>query len=200
MITVVNGFNPPSISIADAIPPLSARYQQVLYRADTLTLALANVNLAAAQGGDTGPVSYAYLLSADRPDDTYEPVGAGLFGKLETQDLSSWYSWEIVNGGVQPAALSPGVPFPNPFRPDGRTSISIPVPFTAPVTGTLTIFTVDMNRVYRAEGVSTLLLGNHVFGWNGRTDEGPQAQSGIYIFVVELPDRRLTGKFALIGN
>ena len=200
IITRVTGFNPPSLSITDAIPPLSARYQQVLFHADTLTLALANVDLASAQAGDAQPVSYAYLLNIEQPDDTYKPTQAGLFVRLDAEDLSSWYSWDIVNGGVRPSPLEVGLPFPNPYRPEGGSSVSIPVPLTSPVNGTLTIFTVDMNRVYRAEEVSSLLLGNYVFGWNGKADNGESAQTGIYIFVLELPDRRFTGKIALIRN
>lgn len=196
--TRVSGFTPPAIALADALPPLSARYQQVLYFADTLTIALCNVNIGGAQAGETDPVPCALLVNAGRPDGSYRPTAAGLYVKLDVPDLSAWHFWDLVNGGVRPSPLVSGLPFPNPFRADGRSSVSVQVPVTSPVQGTLVVFTPDMNRVATREGMSSLLLGNYVFSWDGRTDEGDPAATGVYLFVLELPDRRISGKFALI--
>jgi hypothetical protein len=198
MITAAIGFTPPSRSIADLLAPLSTRYTQVLFHADTLTVIPVNEDIDAALADDLQTQPYTYLLNVDRPDATYRETAAGIFVKLDTPVPSNWYSWELVNGGVSPTPLHEGVPFPNPFVPGGRAMLAIPVPVTSPTPGTLTIFDASMTRVYTADAISSLLLGNYVFTWTGTTESGATAQSGIYLFVLDLPERRLTGKFALI--
>jgi hypothetical protein len=198
MITGIVGFTPPGRSLSDVLAPFSSRYYQVLYHADTLALIPSNLDFESARIGDLQPQAYTYLLDVERPDPTYRETAAGIFVKLETAAPSVWYSWEIVNGGISSSPLREGLAFPNPFYPDGHSTLSIAVPVTAPATGSLSIFDASMNRVYSGEGTTSLLLGNFVFSWNGRTDNGAVAQTGVYIFVLDLPEQRITGKFALI--
>lgn len=194
----VSGFSPPSRVVADSLSPLSARYHQVLYNADTLTLALSNINVDAAVADPGEHYPYFYSLSVSQIDPTYKPTSAGIFYKFQNADATNWHTWSIVNGGITPAPLREAVPFPNPFIADGRKSVYIPVGSTEPVAGTLTIFTASMVHVYSATAASVLRLGNHVFAWDGRTDDGEIAQSGVYLFVLELPGRMLKGKVAVM--
>lgn len=198
MISGVMGFTPPSRSIADLLAPLSARYTQVLFHADTLMLIPVNEDIDAARASDLQTQPYTYLLNIDRPDGSYRETAAGIFVKLDVTAPTNWYSWELVNGGVVPAPLHAGIPFPNPFIPGKQGFLAIPVPVTSPVTGTLTIFDAAMVRAWTVDATSSLYLGNYVFTWDGRTESGDAAQTGVYLFVLELPDQRLTGKFALI--
>jgi hypothetical protein len=192
------GFTPPARTIDNRLGPLACRYTQVLYHADTLTLIPANVDDAAARAGDLSTLPYSYLLNVERPDGSYDPTDAGVYVKLATETPSNWYSWTLFNAGIEPADVGEGRPFPNPFIPGAGAGLAIPVASTAPVSGSLAVYDASMNLVYQAEMPATLLLGNYVFTWDGRTENGETAATGVYLFVIDIPDHRYTGKFAII--
>jgi hypothetical protein len=192
------GFSPPSRAMADSLNPLATRYYQVLYNADTLTLVLSNINYPAAINNSGELYSYAYLLNTSRVDESYTPTSAGIFVKLETPDPTNWFSWNIVNGGVTPSNIRNGLAFPNPFIVDGTSFVAISTEATSPTTGSLRIFSTDMEQVYSASLSTTLKYGKHVFVWNGRTEKNELVQSGIYLWFLELPDHTLTGKIAVM--
>ncbi len=198
MTAAVIGFQPPSRSLPDALGPFAARYTQVLNRADTVTLIPVNIDFDAARAGELQTQACTYLLNVERPDASYRETAAGIFVKLDVATPSAWYSWEIVNGGVRSAPLADGLVFPNPFHPDGRSTVAIAVPVTVPTPASVTILDAGLRRISSSETAASLRLGNYVVTWNGLTDDGAIAPSGVYIFVVDLPDRRLTGKIALI--
>jgi hypothetical protein len=56
------------------------------------------------------------------------------------------------------------------------------------------------NVLVRAAGpsASVMHLGKQMFSWDGLADGGGPASSGIYVYVIELPDRRLIGKIAVV--
>ncbi len=188
----VYGFSPPSRAIADSLEALAAHYHQVVYNSSTLTLALANINIDAARAGAYGPFGYTYLLDIAARDAGYVGTAAGIYVKLVVESQSDWFSW------AGASALRDEVPFPNPFHADGAGSVYIPVAATGPVEGTLSIFSTSMERVYSATLTSTFVLGKYAFGWSGRNDDNIPAPSGVYLFYLELPDKTIKGKFALI--
>lgn len=192
------GYTPPSRQIPGSLQPLSTKYYQVVTTPDTVTLAVANLDITAAQAGSQTAYPYSYLLSAFQPDATYHVTGAGFFVKLSVDVPSNWWSWDIFQSGIGSSGSEEGVPFPNPFRPDFNAFVFIPVRDLQPVNGTLTIFSSSMDRVYGASQVSTPHVGRQVFSWNGRTDKGTEATSGIYMYVISLIDRSVTGKIALL--
>ncbi len=194
----VAGFFGNSGSLVDSTESLAARYHQVLYQADTLTLALSNLNTEAANAGDPGPFGYTFLLNKVRVDNSYILTDAGFYLKLDVPDPSNWYNWEIFNGGVRPASIKNGVAFPNPFINNGLNSVRIPIASTAPVIGTLSVFATSMDEVLTRTSSSVLFLGKNVFVWNGRNNNNQIVQSGIYFFVLELPEETMTGKIAVL--
>ena len=90
--------------------------------------------------------------------------------------------------------IAEGAAFPNPFVADGGRSVYIPA---SAAIGTLTIFSSEMDLIYTGSQESKMYFGKRVFSWDGMTDKNSPARSGIYIFVLTLPGRSLTGKIAL---
>jgi hypothetical protein len=191
-----NAFAPPSLTVGGSVSALSSQYFNIVTPQDTLTLALANIN--AESQDPNARFTYAYQLNATRIDDSYKETGSGIFVKLEVPDITNWYSWEIHKGVVERVAAA-GRPFPNPFRADGNRSVYIPVNSSGLVTGALTIFSVSMDLIYSAtESAITPQPGSQAFSWNGRTLDNTIAPTGMYIYIIDLPNEQLTGKIALI--
>ncbi len=190
-----NTFTPPSLTAAGSTGPLSSQYFNIVTQQDTLTLALANINIDNQNPNAT--FSFAYQLNTNRIDDSYKETGSGVFYKLDVPDRTNWYTWEIHKGIVERVTAA-GRAFPNPFRADGSRAVYIPVNSISPVTGTITIFSASMDLMYSATENSVTQPGSQAFSWNGRTLNNGIAPTGMYIYVIDLPDQRLTGKIALI--
>jgi hypothetical protein len=191
-------FIPPSRDISGTLGALSARYYDVMSSGNRLTLALSNLNLSAGLAKSSEKFGYTYKLNVNRLDESYQPTAAGFYVKLDVPDPTNWYSWNIAPGPVGPIALSAGSPFPDPFRTDGRSSVHVPVTADEPVEGKLSVFSSGMDLVYSATLTSSPMLGKQAFSWNGRTDRGEVAESGIYFYVLEFKNQVLKGKFALL--
>jgi flagellar hook assembly protein FlgD len=66
--------------------------------------------------------------------------------------------------------------------------------------GTIAFYSESMELVYRSQQVTRKHLGRPVFAWDGTTDRGVNATTGIYVFVIQLPDRIVTGKLAVVNR
>ena len=197
-------FQPPAREIPGPLPLqfTSSAYVEVLSAADTLTIVVSNTNFAATLSGLGGNNLYSLLLNAIRVDNAYVPTDAGIFVKLQVGDPGNWSTWFIVNNsphsGSGAASLSEGTPFPNPFLADGRAHTAIPVTANGSVPGTLNIYSSSMDLVYSIAKHSTIANGRQVFEWDGKNDDRAVVSSGIYLFVLTLADRTITGKLAVI--
>jgi hypothetical protein len=101
---------------------------------------------------------------------------------------------------VIPSSTIPsGVPFPNPFLADGKSNLFIPVNTSGPAQGQLYVFTSSMDLVF-SSSLTTVSprLGQRAFAWNGLTNNGEIARTGIYFFVIEIPDQTFSGKIAVV--
>lgn len=186
-------FVPPTGAIEGLLPPLASRYYEVLSSRSTFTLAPSNINFDAARLGSTSLYPYRYLMNSQRIDDSYRRIADGVYVKLDVQDPTNWYDWSLGS------SVSTGVPFPNPFLVDGNTSSYVAVGSLVPVDGTLSIFTSSMDLVFSSL-MQTIkhLSGRQVFVWNGRTNNGEIARTGVYFFVLETQGQTITGKFAVV--
>jgi hypothetical protein len=193
MIQAAVQFAPPASGIEGTLPPLSARYYEVMQGQTSFSLALSNINFDGALAGSTSPASYRYLLNVNKVDDTYRPIAGGPFVKLDVPDRTNWYDWSVGS------TITPGVAFPNPCLVDGRASVFFAVNATVQVEGTLSIFTSSMDLVYSTPLKSlTHLSGQQVFAWNGRAGNGEVVQSGVYFFLLEIQNQHVLGKVAII--
>lgn len=194
------GFSPPSRALVDSIPALSTRYHDVVGGQTALKLLTANINMPAALGGSGVYHPFTYLFNSNRIDQDYLPTASGIYVKFDVADRSHWIS-VLDTSSIQVTPPSPKtVAFPNPFIPDGTTTLKIPVGNFGSTQGTLSIYASSMDLVvsYSTLSVYTTALGQQVFSWDGRNDSRELAASGVYLYVLQLPDQTITGKFVLI--
>lgn len=193
-------YSPPSRELNDSLRSYAARYYEVFSPGDTSTVVAVNTDYSGGYGSSPYQ-SYTVSLSSTDPDGTYLRAGESLYARVRGEIPSDWSSWVIwdttVSGGAR-VLVPEATPFPNPFRPDGSNTVNIPLNATAPVKATLAIFSSSFERVATVEGVSSSFNGTQVVSWDGKTDRGSMAGSGIYVFVLTLPDRTLTGKVAVV--
>jgi hypothetical protein len=201
-------FAPPFTTINGSLQPLAARYHEVLLQStqskrDTLTIAVSNVDVPGAFAGTFPQELYGYDLSVEQKDPLYKRTDAGVYVKLNVSTPLNWTSWFIVGSTAHREsgflALSEGSAFPNPFTPDGRSAVSIPIDGTSRVTGSLFVFTSSMDLVYSSPPEQSVGVERQVFTWNGRNNDGVAVPSGVYVFVLSLDgDRLVKGKIAVV--
>jgi len=190
-------FVPPTGMLTGNLEPLSSRYHQVYTPADTVTLIQCNNNRDAAEQDYTAQFAYSIYLANSQVDAAYEQAGAVLFFKPSTSDPSNWKTMKIVGGKASFTGIAEGVPFPNPFRPDVAGLLFIPAEASQ---GTLYIYSTSMDLVFSAAEASAVKFGKPMFTWDGQTRDNKPARSGIYLFVLAIPGKTVTGKIALIRN
>jgi hypothetical protein len=208
IVLIPSDFVPPSMTIAQTLPPLASRYHQIMVQTgpstqEPLVIAVSNIDLQSAESGLFGPVSYSLRLATSQPDPSYRPAGLGVYVKLDVASPLLWSTWligdstAVLNLGF--LALAEGVAFPNPFKPDGRALVSIPIDGSTPLSGTLSVYTSNMDLVFSSGQVSSTGSARQMFSWNGTTSDGKFAPSGIYIYVLHLEnDQMLRGKIAVV--
>lgn len=187
--------------IPDSLSPLAARYYQVPGSGDTVTIAVVNVNAPRAMAGWESATPYTLSLTLGAHDGTYADAGAGVYAKLKVSDPDVWRMWFILGGSVDPGMgvhLEEGKPFPHPYIADGRSVVRIPLSVSEEAEGRMQIYSAGMDLVRTMPVRSFLVLGRQTIEWDGRLDSGAVASTGVYLFVLELRARTLTGKIALV--
>jgi len=100
---------------------------------------------------------------------------------------------DFAGDGETPLSLRLGQNVPNPFNP--RTAIAFDLPDRCGVT--LRVYGVD-GRVVATLVDETRGAGAYEVIWNGTDDRGRSAASGVYFYVLEASDLRLTQKMVLM--
>jgi hypothetical protein len=95
--------------------------------------------------------------------------------------------------GANPEGLSLEQSAPNPMNP--RTTIRFSLPRSGHVT--LRIFDIR-GRLVRTLVTDDLLQGPHVVEWDGRTERGLSAASGVYHYRLEASGKRLTRRLVVL--
>ncbi len=196
-------FTPPSRDLQGYLSPFASRYYQVMRGADTVTMIPGNTDLDLSLQSAPPSLPYVLRLRNTQPDASYRAVIPGLYSKLDVADLATWSIWYVdkdtARSNYDPEVLVEGRPFPNPFRVDGRTQVYFPVNSPTQVQGSMYIFDAGSVLVRAvASSASVLNMGKQMFFWDGLVDTGGPASSGIYVYVIELPDRRVMGKIAVV--
>jgi hypothetical protein len=186
-------FSPPAGAIEGSLACLASKYYQVFSGEKSFALALANINFDAGLVNSTTLFPYRYLLNVQPVDNSYRLMTDGVYAKLDVTDRTNWYDWSLGS------SVSAGVPFPNPFFVDGRNQLSIAVSSPTQVEGTLSVFSSSMDLVFSASlRTSTHFSGQQVFVWNGKTNNGEIVHTGVYLFALEVQDKTLRGKIAVV--
>jgi hypothetical protein len=184
----------PTQQVAGSLPCLATSYYGYVTGSDTVTVALVNLNPdCPANSPSSSP--FTLTVSRSRPDDSYRAITGNLYLKLDVTNQSQWFAWTIGKTGPGTTSVAEGSAFPNPFHPGEGGFLYLPVNADE---GTLSIYSSGMELVYSASRQSQSRLGQRVFTWDGMTKGNSVAPTGIYIFVLTLPGRTVTGKFALV--
>jgi hypothetical protein len=70
---------------------------------------------------------------------------------------------------------------------------------TEQVTGSVSVFSSGMDLVYSSGTcASSWYLDQQMFFWDGKGNDGSVVPTGVYIYVVDLGDRQVKGKIALV--
>ncbi len=184
----------PTQQISGSLSCLGGAYFGFASGTDTVTVALANLDTGCPAGATT--VSpFTLTVSRNKPDDTYRGIAGGLYLKLDVTNASQWIAWSIGRQGPSTASGGEGSAFPNPFNPGGGGLLFFPANADE---GTLAVYSSGMELVYNGSLQTQSRLGQRVFTWNGLTNRNTVAPTGVYIFVLSLPGRTVTGKVALV--
>jgi hypothetical protein len=110
--------------------------------------------------------------------------------------------WHAVTGGVSPVVDNPGdlpvasrlnEPYPNPFNPSTNVSFELAAP------GMVRVKIFDARgQVVRDLVRESLPAGRHVMRWDGKTDQGANASSGVYFLRFESGQTVGTKKMTLL--
>jgi len=207
-------FSAPSRSFADTIQALSSAYhpiclldslRQSCNTSPKIVTIVSNLNSGAA--GDGIGYGFRYDITTNG-DQSYKPLGNGIFVRLSAPDPIQWSTQEIETDSG--SALNPIVPkyteplvCPNPFH----TNSSKPVNFRIPVDSTtqhassfLSVFSSGMSQVFSGEfTIGETPCGNGI-QWNGRTNKGSIVSTGIYFYVITVNGNQYMGKFSVIKD
>lgn len=195
-------FSGGSRTVDGTLKAAASRYYAVTTTADTFALVLANQNLSVAESGEQTLFPYTYRMSNGATDQSYHETIPGVFVKLDVADPVHWESYAVVRDSIPlrgtQSVVAEGEAFPNPFVPDNRSAVSIPLAGTLPVSGSLLILSSGNDRITSRDVVSVEDRGRQVIRWDGNDDSGAPAPTGIYLFVVSVNDRIIRGKIALV--
>jgi hypothetical protein len=184
----------PTQQVMGALPCLASAYFGYSTGTDTVTVALANLNQdCPANSPASSP--YTLTVSRNRPDDSYRAIPGGLSLKLDVTNQSQWFAWGIGRQGPGTTSIGEGSAYPNPFHPGEGGLLYLPANADE---GTLSVYSSGMELVYSASRQTQSRLGQRVFTWDGMTKANSAAPTGVYIFVLTLPGRTVTGKLALV--
>lgn len=191
--------------VPGSLRSLGSHYTQVQRALDTMTVLTSNVNVAGTLLTTIPSLPYTLRFRSSKVDDSYKPTPIGIFSKLDVADVSLWSTWHIGRGSpwpyVDPALFSSERPFPSPFHPRSDVWVYLPVDGTEQQRGSLTVFSASADLVRQIGDLSsTLHLGRQMFSWDGRMNDGSVAPTGVYLFVIELPSGRFTGKIPLVRD
>ncbi len=98
---------------------------------------------------------------------------------------------DVDDDSVLPASVELVSVYPNPFNPE--TTIS----FRTPVSGRVTVLVYNMLGQQIYSSVADLNAGLNQIRWNGRSDDGAPASSGVYLFRILSGSQSATGKMIL---
>jgi len=180
--------------VDDNLACLASLYYRMNAGPDTLDLIVVHTANTCASFGATVP--FSFTVSGTKPDDSYRATSSGLFLKLEFASPSDWVVWEAGKGGPLPTTtIAEGMPYPNPFLPEKQPFVFLTA--DAP-DGTLSVYSTNMELMYTEYQTTRTSLGRTSFSWNGRNSHGEIVPTGIYLFVLTLQNKTITGKVAVV--
>jgi hypothetical protein len=112
-------------------------------------------------------------------------------------DLTNWCV-TLTKASIDQSGTVP--PYPDPFIVDGTSQISFPIKASAiPKKVELKVFTESGRLAYSNSAIVPIVQsGRLVAQWNGEQNSGGEAQSGVYIYMLNVDSNLSEGKIAII--
>jgi hypothetical protein len=181
-------------TISSTLGSPGARYFRCFSGSDTVFVGFAYGGTA-SDAGSSG-IAFSFTVSKTRVDASYRKTGSGLYLSYSLPNASEWTIWEFGSSTPSnPQSSLTATPYPNPFIPQRQSVVNFP---TTEVSAVVSVYTLDMVKVYEAAQQSEFSLGRRVFTWNGMTTDGKMAGSGVYFYVLSAGNSREIGKFTVV--
>ncbi|MAT39580.1 MAG: hypothetical protein CL946_08240 [Ectothiorhodospiraceae bacterium] len=183
------------------LSPISMTFFEAFFEQDTVVFAVTNTDVESASDNATRGNFTSFRLDVSRFDPGGDAVklSNGWYYKFVGNENNTLCLNVFVNKALQDPGITSA--YPNPFDPARDSYIRFPIPVSTPQTTTdLGIFTIGMDLVYSQE--SSTIYRDERFGafaqWNGQTNSGESAASGVYYYSLTHGGETTVGKFAII--
>ena len=194
-------FIPPTALITNTARNLSIQFHRITLdrgvgKLDTISVALSNINVEAAERSDNRAYTYLYRFTTEPTNESFESLSNGIKFKLLVNDPSNWKSVAFLN-----SAVSGGVdisPYPNPFVLGKSGGVIFPIDVNQRVQVTLNIYSANIGLVYSKVQDSNTQFGQHVVSWDGKDRNGNLVSSGVYVYRIVSGDKEYQGKIAVV--
>jgi len=198
-------------SFADTIQALSSAYHPICLldsshptcnTSSKMVSIISNLNSNAS--GDGMGYGFRYDISPTG-DQSYKPLGNGIFVRLTAPDPANWSSQEIeTDSGSLPTPIIPKyadiLVCPDPFYPSGNRALTfgIPADSTNQTSAFLSVFSSSMDEIISQKlPLQQTPCGNGI-QWNGHSNRGDIIATGVYLYVITVNGNRYLGKFSVI--
>ena len=174
----------------------SANYLQATHLADTASFIIANVNMDEALGSGAGESGFQ-VQAALTPFDGSVQLSNGWSTKFSVTDPLNWKFTPIASD--EPAVNTQNICYPNPYRP---AASSFYIGFNPLAYGRtlpqLSIYSSSYQCVFSGSVPVETFNGSSFAVWNGHTERGELASSGVYIYRISIGESIEMGKFAVV--
>lgn len=185
--------------VSGSLQSLAAHYCLVERGTDTMTVIVSNTDVSGTTSSTNPSLQYTLQLRSTKIDDAYMLTPIGVYGKLNVASMNLWSICYVSRDSAYQYIMPSSLPFPSPFRPGRHPCVYLPVNSLEQQEGGLYIFSASADLVRCISGSTSIVLHNkQVFPWDGRTDGGDLAPTGVYFYVIDMPGMRVKGKIALV--
>jgi hypothetical protein len=210
MVPQPAAFDPPltSRTVEGALDDFATRYHEIDRQGDNVVLIISSTNLNGWAGGGIPRDEYTMRLSSRTGETNFTPVGNGVSVQLAVTSPLFWQTAAVYHlqpmTGVGIILPGEGQPFPQPFVNNGLQTLTIPIEAQQAVRVTVTILNAGMDLVTHTDVLSWPFGKLQAVSWDGLTNRGARASSGIYWYVLEYTDpasgagNRTLGKLAVV--
>ncbi len=177
--------------------PLASMYFRVHRGIDTVVILVSNTDLAAASKREKSGKQFRLRVRSSGSDTGWHALDNGWAYRVESDHD---FCARVLEGGGAIAGEH-DLPFPNPFRPDGTSKVYLPLPRAISANrASIRIFGPSMDLIASLDNqeIGVDALTGVTVSWNGRTDHGTLAPSGVYFYRITWTGGAKTGKIAVI--